>query len=83
MTAKKQAQMMQTVTSGLNSNSRRTSIRNQAALDLKKIHQVLPPAFLKISEDVRKFAEKLLVESSLKPYQLTVGLCGVCLKFMK
>lgn len=78
ITAKKQAEIMQTATLGWSSNSRRTSMRNQAALDLKKIHQVLPPAFLKISEDVRKFAEKLLVESSLKPYQLTVGLCGVC-----
>jgi len=49
--------------------------RQQALLDLKKLHTVLPLTFNRIPVDVRNFAEKLLLEDKLKPFQITDGLC--------
>ncbi|KAL9645526.1 hypothetical protein ABK040_000590 [Willaertia magna] len=59
-----------------NRNNGTHNNNNRRYLDLKKIELIVPPNFYKMSIELRKFCEDLLLSNRLMPYQLTVGLCN-------
>jgi len=44
-------------------------------IDISKLNEMLPPAFIALPKDLQQFAVLLMTDGTLLPYQLTSGLC--------